>query len=209
MRTFVRPFVTSLRVTLVTIIMTGVLYPLAVTGIARVIAPGKADGSLAHDAEGKVVGSTLIGQPFANPGYLQPRPSAAGSGYDAGGSSGSNLGGTSVKLRDRVAADLERLRKDNPQAVGPIPDDLLTTSASGLDPHISPAAARWQVPRIAAARKIAPERVMAVVEHHVEGRDLGLFGEPRVNVLLTNLALDRLFGKPENQPGNGQASTTP
>jgi len=190
-----KQIVIAVRATLVTLVLTGLLYPLLVTGLAEVVFPGKANGSLVHDEKGTVVGSELIGQVFTSPGYLQGRPSAAGNGYDATASSGSNLGPTSKKLRDRVAADVERLRKENPDAPLPIPDDLVTTSASGLDPHISPAAAFWQAPRIARVRQVAPERIRDVIQSRVEGRDLGLFGEPRVNVLAVNLALDQQFGK--------------
>jgi K+-transporting ATPase ATPase C chain len=191
-----RTFVIAVRVALVTIVLTGVLYPLAVTGLAQAVFPSQANGSLVTDARGRVVGSSLIGQPFTNPGYLQPRPSAAGSGYDAAASSGSNLGVTSVKLRDRLAPDVARLKRENPDAAGPIPDDLVTASSSGLDPHVTPAGARWQVPRIARARGVAAERIAAVIDANVEGRDLGVLGEPRVNVLAVNLALDRQFGQP-------------
>ena len=187
----------ALRVTLVTLILTGLLYPLAMTGAAQAIFPRAANGSLVRDEKGAVVGSELIGQAFTNPAYVQGRPSAAGNnGYDATSSGGSNLGPTSKKLRDRVAADVDRLRKENPEAPLPVPNDLVTTSASGLDPDLSPEAAFWQVPRIARARQIAPDRVRSVVESQVQGRDLGVFGEPRVNVLATNLALDQQFGKP-------------
>jgi K+-transporting ATPase ATPase C chain len=142
------------------------------------------------------VGSELIGQGFSNPAYLQPRPSAAGDkGYDGTASGGSNFGPTSKKLQDRVKADLDRLQKENPDAPGPIPAELVTTSASGLDPHLSPEAAHWQVPRIAKARGVSPERVWLAMESQIEGRDLGFLGEPRVNVLLVNLALDRQFGQ--------------
>jgi K+-transporting ATPase ATPase C chain len=189
-----KTIVIALRVTIVTIVLTGVLYPLAVTGAARVLFPSRAGGSLV-EVEGRAVGSRLIGQPFTSPGYLQGRPSAAGSGYDAAASSGSNLGTTSKKLADRAAADEQRLLAENPDAPRPIPADLLAASASGLDPHISPRAALWQVPRIAKARKIAAERIRAVIEAHIEGRELGFLGEPRVNVLEVNLALDRQFGR--------------
>jgi K+-transporting ATPase ATPase C chain len=191
-----KDIVIAVRVTLVTLVLTGLAYPLVMTGLAQAIFPGKANGSLIRDDNGTIVGSELIGQVFTNPAYLQGRPSAAGNGYDATASGGSNLGPTSKKLRDRVSGDVARLRKDNPDAPLPIPDDLVTTSASGLDPDLSPSAALWQVARIARARQVAPERIIAVVESRTEGRDLGVFGEPRINVLTLNLALDRQFGKP-------------
>lgn len=190
-----RELIIALRVTLVTLVATGLVYPLVMTGVAQAIFPGKANGSLVRDDHGQVVGSEIIGQIFTNPGYLQGRPSAAGNGYDPTASSGSNLGPTSKKLRDRVTADVERLRKENPESALPVPAELVTTSASGLDPELSPAAALWQVPRIAHARQVSSDRIAEVIRSRVEGRDLGVFGEPRVNVLAINLALDQQFGK--------------
>jgi K+-transporting ATPase ATPase C chain len=187
----------ALRATLVTLVLTGLLYPLAVTGAARFLFPGRSAGSLVTDDRGTVVGSTLLAQRFDHPAYFRPRPSAAGdAGYDAASSGGSNLGPTSKKLRDRAAKAATRLRAENPAAPGPVPAELVTTSGSGLDPHLSPAAARWQLPRVARARGLDPPRVVAVLDAHVEGRDLGFLGEPRVNVLELNLALDRQFGRP-------------
>ncbi len=191
-----KEFIVALRATLVTLVLTGLLYPLFMTGAAQALFARQANGSLVADEKGRVVGSALIGQPFTNPGYLQGRPSAAGNGYDPTASGGSNLGPTSKKLRDRVVADIDRLRRENPDAPLPIPADLVTTSASGLDPELSPEAAAWQVPRIARARQVAPDRIRAVIDAKTEGRDLGIFGEPRVNVLSVNLALDEQFGKP-------------
>jgi potassium-transporting ATPase KdpC subunit len=192
----VKTFIVALRMTLVTLVLTGILYPLSMTAVARVLFPATAGGSLARDENGVVVGSSLIGQAFIAPAYFHPRPSAAGNGYDAKASGGSNLGPTSAKLRERVKADLQRLKAENPEAHGPVPVELVTASGSGLDPHISPAAARWQIPRVARARGATPARVAATVEDAVVGRDLGLLGEPTVNVLKLNLLLDRQFGKP-------------
>jgi K+-transporting ATPase ATPase C chain len=186
----------ALRTTAVTLILTGIIYPYVITGLAQLLFPHQANGSLVTDERGQVVGSELIGQSFTHPAYFQPRPSAAGAGYDATASSGSNLGPTSKKLQDRVVQDLERLKEEKPAAPGPVPVELVTTSGSGLDPHLSPQAVLWQIPRVANVRGITPERVKAAVEAAIEGRDLGLLGEPRVNVLLLNLALDRQFGRP-------------
>ncbi len=145
--------------------------------------------------------SRSVGQSFSNPGYFQPRPSAAGEkGYDATSSSGSNLGPTSQKLKDRIAGDLERLKKENPGAPEAVPDELVTTSASGLDPHLSPEGAQWQIARIAKARGVAPDRIRATLDAHIEERDLGFLGEPRVNVLAINIALDQQFGQPPEVP---------
>jgi len=188
-------FLIAVRMTIVTIVLTGLIYPAVVTGLAQVLFPDQANGSLIKDESGQVVGSSLIGQPFSRPEYFWPRPSAAGSGYDGKSSGGSNLGATSRKLYDRIQADVERLRNENPAAQGPLPGDLVTASASGLDPHITPAAARWQVPRVAKARGVDAERVRKAVEAHVQGRSLGFVGEARVNVLELNLALDKQFGK--------------
>jgi potassium-transporting ATPase KdpC subunit len=191
-----RNLTVALRVALVTLVLTGVLYPLLVTGLAQALFPWKANGSIINTGRGQVAGSVLIGQGFSNPAYFQPRPSAAGGGYDATASGGSNLGPTSRKLHDRMQDQLERLRAQNPESDGPAPVELVTASASGLDPHISPSAALWQVPRVARSRNVSPERVKKVLELLVEERSLGFVGEPRVNVLLLNLALDRQFGMP-------------
>lgn len=190
------PFVIALRTAAVTLVVTGLLYPLAITGVAQLLFPARANGSLVEDERGKIVGSGLIGQAFTDPAYFQPRPSAAGSGYDATSSSGSNLGTTSASLKERVTADVQRLQKANTQARLDIPADLVTASGSGLDPHLMPEGAAWQIARVAAARNVLPELVQAVVDAQTEGRDLGLLGEARVNVLGLNLALDRRFGRP-------------
>jgi potassium-transporting ATPase KdpC subunit len=208
-----KPILIAIRISLVTLLLTGVAYPLAITGLGQVMFAHRANGSIVTDDHGNAVGSELIAQGFANPAYLQPRPSAAGTnGYDPTSSSGSNLGPTSQKLRDRATADLERLRKENPEAQGPVPAELVTASGSGLDPDVSPETAYWQVPRIARARGVSPDRVRSVIDSQVEGRDLGLFGEPHVNVLLVNLALDRQFTAPAPLPApsaSGSAAPPP
>jgi potassium-transporting ATPase KdpC subunit len=202
-----KTIVIALRATIVTLVLTGLAYPLAMTGAARVLFPRQAAGSLVTDDAGKVVGSRLIGQAFTDPEYFQGRPSAAGNGYDATSSGGSNLGATSAKLRDRARADVARLQKENPEAAAPVPGELVTASGSGLDPHLSPAAARWQIPRVARARNIARERIEATLQESIEGRDLGLFGEPTINVLMLNLTLDRQFGKPPSRTARPAAAS--
>jgi K+-transporting ATPase ATPase C chain len=176
--------------TIVMSVLTGLIYPGLVTGICQLVFPKQSDGSLIHK-DGRVVGSSLIGQNFSKPEYFQPRPSAAGSdGYDATASGGSNFGPTSQKLVDRVTASIQQFRKDNPDYTGAVPADLVTASASGLDPHLSPASAEVQVARVAKARGVPQDQVRQLVQRFTENRDLGFLGESRVNVLLLNLALD-------------------
>lgn len=175
-------------------LLLGVAYPLAVTGITQAAFPAQANGSLIRDAQGRVQGSVLVGQAFAGAAYLAPRPSAAGDGYDAKGSSGSNLGPLNTDLAERVATDAAAIRTYAPGAV--IPADAVTASGSGLDPHVSPAYARLQAPRIAAARDVPVQQVQAVIDDQTEGALLGFIGQPRVNVLLTNRALDAVAAAP-------------
>lgn len=179
--------ITSLLYTAITAILLGIGYPLAVTGIARLCFADKASGQLVHNASGEIIGSKLIGQAFTGPGYFHSRPSAAGTGYDAGGSSGSNLGPTSKALADRVTQSIA-----TEQNGAPVPVDLVTASGSGLDPDITPAAALYQVPRIAAQRKLSKESLQHLVTQQVTPRQFGIFGEARVNVLALNLKLDQL-----------------
>lgn len=173
-------------------LLLGLAYPLAVTGVAQVAFPDQANGSLVRDAGGQVVGSSLIGQPFAGATYLHPRPSAAGDGYDAAASSGSNMGPLNPDLTTRVAETAQAIRaEDGP---GVIPADAVTTSGSGLDPDVSPAYARLQAARIARARGVPVQQVQSIIDERTEGAFLGFIGQPHVNVLMTNRALDARFG---------------
>ena len=183
----------AVRMTLTLTVLTGLLYPGVVTGLSQLLFPTAANGSLVQQ-NGRIIGSALIGQNFTRPEYFQPRPSAAGNdGYDPTASGGSNFGPTSQKLADRVKASVEKFHKENPQYTGPIPADLLTASGSGLDPHISPASASAQAPRVAKVRGVPPEQIQQLIAQSTEDRDLGFLGEPRVNVLRLNLALDDRF----------------
>lgn len=187
-----RNLITAVLMTLVTTILLGIIYPLVVTGIAQGLFRDKANGQLIT-RDGQVIGSRIISQPFTGTRYFHPRPSAAGNGYDAANSGGTNLGPTNQKLIARVADDAAKLAAENPHQ--PVPVDLLTTSASGLDPHISPAAAEFQVPRVARERQMSEDAVRQLVKKHTEGRQWGFLGEPRVNVLELNLDLDSQAGQ--------------
>jgi K+-transporting ATPase ATPase C chain len=186
-----KQLIIAIKATLVLTILTGVAYPLLVTGLSKALFPRQAEGSLIR-AHGKVIGSELIGQRFTRPEYFHGRPSAAGNdGYDGLSSGGSNLGPTSQKLVDRITDDLKKFRAENPTFTGPIPADLLTASGSGLDPDISPASAEAQAGRVAAARGVGVETIRQLVAANTEDRQFGILGEPRVNVLKLNLALDQ------------------
>lgn len=186
--------ITAILMTIATTVLLGIVYPLAITGLAQLFFPKQANGELIQGKDGTLVGSRLIGQPFSGPAYFHPRPSAAGvSGYDATASGGSNLGSTNAQLISRVNGDVAKLKIEDPDA--PIPIDLVTTSGSGLDPDISPAAARFQMNRVASERKIAENEVAQLVQEHLEKRTWGILGEPRVNVLELNIALDAKYGR--------------
>ena len=190
-----RHIVTSVLYTIVTVIALGLVYPVVIWGISSVLFPHQANGSLIVQ-NGTVIGSQLVGQNFSKPGYFHPRPSAAGKGYDPTSTGGTNYGPTSKKLIDGTKAAIAALRKENPNATGPIPPDLVTSSASGIDPDISPAAAYYQVPRVAKARGLSNDAVRAIVAAHITRRQLGILGEPRVNVLDLNRALDAQGASP-------------
>jgi len=182
------------RLTIIMTVLTGLIYPGAMTALCQLIFPSQANGSMIT-ANGKVVASAIIAQSFTRPEYFHPRPSAAGDGYDAGASSGSNLGPTSQKLIDRVKGSVADFHKENPGFTGNLPADSVTTSSSGLDPHISPASAEAQLARVAQARGVGPEQIRSLMAAHSQGPDLGFLGEPRVNVLTLNIALDERFPK--------------
>lgn len=189
--------ITAVLYTIVTTVLLGLGYPLVITGVAHLISPEKADGQFIM-RDGKIIGSKLIAQPFTGDGYFHPRPSAAGAnGYDAGASSGSNLGPTNQKLIDRVSTDVVKAQQENKGRAVPV--DMVTTSASGLDPDITIANAEFQAPRIAAARHLSQQRIEQLIQAHTIKRQFGLFGEPRVNVLELNLALDQFTAQPVRQ----------
>jgi potassium-transporting ATPase KdpC subunit len=200
----------GLRLTIAFTILTGLLYPLVMTGLSEAIFPHQANGSLVR-VDGKVVGSSLIGQSFTKPQYFHPRPSDAGNGYDATQSGGSNLGPTSAKLINGIQASIAAFRKDNPTFKGPVPSDIVTASASGLDPDISPAAAEDQAARVAAARGVSVDQVRQLVARFTKGPEWGFLGGSRVNVLMLNLALDRSFPVSKGQSADasaGRSATT-
>ncbi|MGA2168436.1 MAG: potassium-transporting ATPase subunit KdpC [Terracidiphilus sp.] len=181
---------TSIRFTIVTTVVLGLGYPLVVTGIAGLIFPHKAAGSLVKLNDGTIIGSSLLAQSFTSDRYFHPRPSAAGNGYDATSSGGSNLAQSNKALVDRVQGFIDKLSQENPGK--PVPIDLVTTSGSGLDPDITPDAAFFQAPRVAKARGIGEDRIRQLIQQHITGRQLGILGEPRVNVLALNLDLDKI-----------------
>ena len=187
-----RHLITAVLYTIVTTVLFGVAYPLVVTGLAQALFHDKANGQLLYAKDGQLVGSRIIGQPFTAPQYFHSRPSAAGNGYDAANSGGSNYAPTNKKLIDRVAGDVAAYQQEHPGTDVPI--DLVTASGSGLDPDITPAAAEFQVARVARERHLPEDAVRRLVAGHTQGRQLGFLGEPRVNVLLLNLDLDRLTG---------------
>jgi len=184
--------ITAILMTIATTILLGIIYPLVVTALAQLIFPRQANGQLIH-RDGKTIGSSILGQSFSTPGYFHSRPSFAGNGYDASNSNGSQLGPTNQKLIDRVKADVSRIQAENPRT--PVPIDLVTGSASGLDPHISPAAAEFQLPSVAKERETTVEQLRPLLAKHTEDRQFGFLGEPRVNVLELNLELDERFPK--------------
>jgi K+-transporting ATPase ATPase C chain len=186
-------FLAAVCFTLVTTVLFGLVYPLVVTGLSQLLFPRRANGQLI-EKNGKLVGSRIIGQNFAGPGYFRSRPSAAGTGYDPTSSGSNNLGSTNKALIDRVSSDVQKLGAENPSQ--PIPIDLVTNSGSGLDPHISPAAAEFQISRVAQERHMSPDAVRVLVRKHTQGRQLGFLGEPRVNALELNLDLDALHPLP-------------
>jgi len=186
--------ITAILMTVATTVLLGIIYPLLVTGLAQAMFPRQANGQLIM-VDGKTVGSRIIGQGFSSPAYFLSRPSFAGNGYDAANSKGSQLGPTNQKLIDRVKADVTAARQENPNT--PVPIDLVTGSASGLDPDITPASAQFQAPRVAQARGVRQDQIAQLVAKHTQGRQLGFLGEPRVNVLELNLDLDRHFPLPQ------------
>jgi potassium-transporting ATPase KdpC subunit len=189
-----RNLITAILMTIATTVLLGILYPLLVTGVAQLFFPRQANGNLIYAKDGAVAGSRLIGQPFSGPGYFHSRPSAAGAaGYDATASGGSNLGPTNAQLITRVNEDVAKLQAENPNT--PVPVDLVTTSGSGLDPDITPAAAQFQIHRVSSERKIPETEIAQLVHDHSQNRQWGFLGEPRVNVLELNLALDAKYGR--------------